>query len=159
MSAALAELCSATQPMFLLSAVSSCVVAFAANSSVHRVVPLFSMSIFWKKYTIALDVPEDSKQLAYGIMVAGEGKAWMKDFTLVEERILELDEMEDDDEAAGAFKIGNARYNFNFWGDEHEDVYDEEAGRRWPGGPGPMPGQGPSWPGQGPNRPPGQFRL
>jgi hypothetical protein len=60
-----------------------------------------------------------------------------------------------DDEAAGAFKIGNARYNFNFWGDEHEDVYDEEAGRRWPGRPGPMPGQGP----RNPNPPPGQFRL
>ena len=113
----------------------------------------------WKKYSIVLDVPEDAQRLAYGIFVEGEGKAWMKDFALVEERILELDEMEDDDEAAGAFKIGNARYNFNFWGDEHEDVYDEEAGRRGPGRPGPMPGQGPSWPGQGPNPPPGQFRL
>ena len=52
----------------------------------------------WKKYSIVLDVPEDAQRLAYGIFVEGEGKAWMKDFTLVEERILELDEMEDDDD-------------------------------------------------------------
>lgn len=109
----------------------------------------------WKKYSIVLDVPEDAQRLAYGIFVGGEGKAWMKDFTLVEERILELDEMEDDDEAAGAFKIGNGRYNFNFWGDEHEDVYDEEAGRRWPGRPGPNPNPNPL----NPNPPIGQFRL
>ena len=60
------------------------------------------------------------------------------------------DEMEDE-------IIGHENRHFPHH-DNMDDVYDEEAGQRWPGRPGPMPGQGPSWPGN-PNPPIGQFRL
>ena len=96
-------------------------------------------------------------------------------------RLYDEDEMDDemDDEFTGHYKLPHDNHNPQGWPghdemedeiighenrhfphhDNMDDVYDEEAGRRWPGGPGPMPGQGPSWPGQGPNPPPGQFRL
>ena len=96
-------------------------------------------------------------------------------------RLYDEDEMDDemDDEFTGHYKLPHDNHNPQGWPghdemedeiighenrhfphhDNMDDVYDEEAGRRWPGRPGPMPGQGPSWPGQGPNRPPGQFRL
>jgi len=70
------------------------------------------------------------------------------------------DEM--DDEFTGHYKLPHQHHDPKGWPghDEMEDdVYDEEAGQRWPGiGHGHMPGQGPSWPGN-PNPPIGQFRL
>ncbi len=81
----------------------------------------------WKKYTIALDVPEDSKQLAYGFMVAGEGKAWMKDFRLTEgERTLRLVQLDDNEERVptGPFKdwwkngLNKDTYRVGFWSEK-----------------------------------------
>ena len=95
-------------------------------------------------------------------------------------RLYDEDEMDDemDDEFTGHYKLPHDNHNPQGWPghdemedeiighenphfphhDNMDDVYDEEAGQRWPGRPGPMPGQGPSWPGN-PNPPIGQFRL
>jgi hypothetical protein len=34
----------------------------------------------WKKYEIVLDVPEDSAQIAFGILMKGKGRVWVDDF-------------------------------------------------------------------------------
>ncbi|MGV3508594.1 MAG: hypothetical protein ACO1N7_04830 [Sphingobacteriaceae bacterium] len=33
----------------------------------------------WKKYSIVLDVPSNSKYFAYGVLLSGEGQIWMDD--------------------------------------------------------------------------------
>jgi hypothetical protein len=35
----------------------------------------------WKKYDIVLDVPKDSKYIAFGILLGGKGKAWLDDIS------------------------------------------------------------------------------
>jgi hypothetical protein len=34
----------------------------------------------WTRYEIVLDVPEDSVNIAFGILVEGTGQAWVDDF-------------------------------------------------------------------------------
>ncbi len=34
----------------------------------------------WKKYEIVLDVPKESINLAYGVIISGTGKVWLDDF-------------------------------------------------------------------------------
>jgi len=33
----------------------------------------------WKKYEIVLDVPEESDEISFGLLVAGKGQAWVAD--------------------------------------------------------------------------------
>ena len=47
------------------------------------------------------------------------------------EECFKRDELEEDEDVGKTYKFGGKKWKFNFWGDEHEDVYDEEAGRRW----------------------------
>jgi hypothetical protein len=35
----------------------------------------------WKKYEIVLDVPEESSQIAFGILMKGKGRVWLDDIT------------------------------------------------------------------------------
>jgi hypothetical protein len=36
----------------------------------------------WKKYEVVLDIPEDSKDIFFGFLMAGRGRAWVDDITL-----------------------------------------------------------------------------
>lgn len=35
----------------------------------------------WKEYSIVLDVPEESKLIAFGVLLSGAGEVWIKDVT------------------------------------------------------------------------------
>jgi len=36
----------------------------------------------WQKYEVVLDVPEGSMEIAFGILLAGKGQAWVDDLQL-----------------------------------------------------------------------------
>lgn len=38
----------------------------------------------WKKYDIVLDVPKESKAIAFGVLTSGKGKVWVKDISFQE---------------------------------------------------------------------------
>ncbi len=54
----------------------------------------------WKKYDVVLDVPEDTRGIAYGVLLSGTGQVWFEELTLevVDKSVKTTNMMTDDDE-------------------------------------------------------------
>lgn len=48
----------------------------------------------WKKYDVILDVPQESRLIAFGILLSGSGKVWIDDITFEEALTDEVTDME-----------------------------------------------------------------
>ena len=39
----------------------------------------------WRKYDVVLDVPSEAQNIAFGVLLAGEGQVWTDDVSLTSE--------------------------------------------------------------------------
>ncbi len=67
----------------------------------------------WKKYEIVLDVPEQAKELAYGVLLSGAGQVWMAElnFEVVDQAVATTNAADRNGEPAGV-KLEPTNLNF-----------------------------------------------
>ena len=66
----------------------------------------------WKKYEIVLNVPNETRKLAYGILLSGEGRVWVDNlkFDVVDSNVAVTDLVKNKEE----IDISDKPYNLNF---------------------------------------------
>jgi hypothetical protein len=72
-------------------------------------------TVDWKKYEIVLDVPANTINVAFGVLLAGKGQAWVDDFVFeVVGNILTTEQTKGGNEAPESDKYPTQPINLNF---------------------------------------------